>query len=295
LQGDLWRDKRFAKAVRASIGQTDRVTLRDARARARELMASIARGENPNASTASGMTLGDAWEFYKRGPGMDLTPRTIEWYGDHVDRGLRKRKNRPLFELARSEARELHERLTRMAERETTAAIATIRENSEKEFTGLMKEIVEAERRVAAQEFFCDSPVKVLARFGLETEPRSRYLAQLQAAAPAELAPHLGQHAASMKGKALSAAVLSVLDSMLAAERPFMATSLAESLVVADFKQGREALRVARNRTQEAIIAIRSFRAARHSPLSTVRMAVSCLAEDGSIELDNAASVLVNL
>ncbi|MGE0420729.1 MAG: tyrosine-type recombinase/integrase [Reyranellaceae bacterium] len=114
VQGDLWRDKRFVKAVRASIGRTDRVTLRDARVRARELMAAIARGEDPNASeSASGMTLEDAWELYKRGPGRDLTPRTIEWYSDHVDGGLRKWKNRPLSEIARSEARELHEKLTR--------------------------------------------------------------------------------------------------------------------------------------------------------------------------------------
>ena len=47
VQGDLWRSKRFVKAVRASIGRTDRVALREARVRARELMAQIARGEDP--------------------------------------------------------------------------------------------------------------------------------------------------------------------------------------------------------------------------------------------------------
>ncbi|MGE0420735.1 MAG: hypothetical protein AB7O88_00645 [Reyranellaceae bacterium] len=177
----------------------------------------------------------------------------------------------------------------RMAERETAAAVSTIRENCEKELIGLMREVVEAERRVTAQEFFYDSPVKLLARLELGTAARSNYLAQLQAAGPVEVA-HLGQYAASIKEKALGAAVLSVLDAMPTTERPFTAVSLAESIVGGDFKQAREAIRVARNRTQEAVIAIRSFRAARNSPLASVRMAVSRLSEDGSIELEAAKS-----
>ena len=45
VPGDLWRHKRFLKAIRAAIGRAHRVTPRDARIRARELMAAIARGE----------------------------------------------------------------------------------------------------------------------------------------------------------------------------------------------------------------------------------------------------------
>ena len=113
VQGDLWRSKRFVKAVRASIGRTDRVTLREARVRARELMAQIARGEDPNAPQASPeMTLAEAWEVYKRGPGRDFTERTMEFYEGQFRNGLRRWLKRPLAEIRRSECRELHEKLS---------------------------------------------------------------------------------------------------------------------------------------------------------------------------------------
>ncbi len=47
LQTDLWRCRARIRTVRMTLGRTDRMTLREARSRAREVLAAISRGEDP--------------------------------------------------------------------------------------------------------------------------------------------------------------------------------------------------------------------------------------------------------
>lgn len=113
IQGDIWRNKRKVKCVRVTIDRTDRISLREARGRARELMTAISRGEDPTAPLrATAFTLADAWELYRKNGA--LSPKTKQEYGGHLRRDLKSWLTVPLAELGhdRRMIREKHEALT---------------------------------------------------------------------------------------------------------------------------------------------------------------------------------------
>ncbi|MDR4501164.1 MAG: integrase family protein [Nitrospirales bacterium] len=113
IQGDIWRNKRKVKCVRITLGRTDRMSLREARSSARQLMAAISRGEDPTAPLRStALTLADAWELYKKNG--TLSPKTRKEYSGHLAREFKGWLTVPLDELGndRRAVREKHEALT---------------------------------------------------------------------------------------------------------------------------------------------------------------------------------------
>ena len=112
-QGDVWRSRRLVKCVRITLGRTDRMSLREARNQARQLMAAISRGEDPTAPLRStAFTLADAWELYKKNG--TLSVKTRKEYSGHLSREFKSWLTVPLDELGkdRRTIREKHEALT---------------------------------------------------------------------------------------------------------------------------------------------------------------------------------------
>ena len=65
VQGDVRRNGPHVRTVRVKIDRVDRMNLRDARRRARELMSQIQSGIDPTAKVAeSGMTLREAFDIH---------------------------------------------------------------------------------------------------------------------------------------------------------------------------------------------------------------------------------------
>lgn len=112
LVTDQWANGRKLRSLSVTIGRTNEISLKDARELAIEKKIAIRRGENPNHRPATGMTLGEAWEDFQRIRGRDLAARTIEWYGEKVNGLLKGLKQRLLSEITKSEARELHRKIT---------------------------------------------------------------------------------------------------------------------------------------------------------------------------------------
>ena len=96
IQGDLWENGK-RRTIRAKVGEVGKIATREARAKAKVLLGSIADGvdprpksEEPVAPVPNGPdpTLKQAWERYRDGH-MKRKGRsggTIENYRDHVER-----------------------------------------------------------------------------------------------------------------------------------------------------------------------------------------------------------------
>ncbi len=113
VQGDIWRNRRKVKCIKLTLGRTDRISLRVARARAREFMAALSRGEDPTApKTSAELTLSRVWDLYKKND--RLSPKTKNEYAGHLRRYLKPWLRIPLSELGadRRAVRERHEQLT---------------------------------------------------------------------------------------------------------------------------------------------------------------------------------------
>ncbi len=157
----------------------------------------------------------------------------------------------------------------RLSAEELRNSVLTIQRNAEPELDRLMKRAHELQVQAEAQREMWDSPVKVLARQGLGTSQRSDYHLQLSGAGPAELA-HLGQLAVGTKNPVLAAAVLSRLDALPSKDRPFSGQELAQAVGVEEQAKAVEAIKIASNRGQATINAIRAFRANRSNPLNNL-------------------------
>ena len=113
VQGDIWRNRRKVKCIKFTLGRTDRISLRAARSRAREVMAAISRGEDPTTpNPVTALTLGSVWDLYQK-TGR-LAPKTQKEYAGHLQRYLKPWLKVPLAELGadRRVVRERHEHLT---------------------------------------------------------------------------------------------------------------------------------------------------------------------------------------
>jgi integrase len=119
-QGDVRRNGRHVRTVRVKIDRCDRIGLREARRRARELMSEIQSGVDPTAKPrVSAMTVAEAFETHLGE--RDLRPSTVTGYRDQMERYLRKVRSRAVADLTRQDMRDLFEEI-RTKHGQTTAA-----------------------------------------------------------------------------------------------------------------------------------------------------------------------------
>jgi integrase len=110
--------------VRVKIDRADRIGLREARRRAKELMSTIQSGVDPTAGPEeTGITLEEALEAHIAE--RELRPATVEGYRDHLDRYLVRLRRRAVADITRQDCRELLDAITRRHGR--TAATSGLR------------------------------------------------------------------------------------------------------------------------------------------------------------------------
>jgi len=156
---------------------------------------------------------------------------------------------------------------------EVKTVFVEIRENSLAEFDAIMKEAGAAHEDVPSQRDFYASPVMTLNRATLGDPRRTQYVEQLRNAGRGELA-HLAQWAVSTGNAALAAAIVSRVDSMPSAQRPFPGIAVAESLRLEEHRKAVEAIKIADARFQAIVIAIRAWKTAQATPVNTVSLAL---------------------
>jgi integrase len=103
-----------------AIDRCDRISLKDAKAKAKALMSTIASGIDPTAKPkGTGITLSQALELHieEKRP----RPRTEESYRYHVDKYLKAWKNKPVAHITRTDCRDLFNSL-KSKSGETTAS-----------------------------------------------------------------------------------------------------------------------------------------------------------------------------
>ena len=125
----------------------------------------------------------------------------------------------------------------------------------------VLKSLKRAEEEILAVESQYATPAVLLAREGLGSDKRSRYLEQLSHSGPAEVR-NFAAHAVATKDKVLGAAVLSRLDALNKRDRDLVGVTrqeLAEALVGADFQNAQAAIARVKNRLREALNANRAF------------------------------------
>lgn len=111
-QGDVRREKRLIRSVRAKIGRTDLVRLADARSEAKRLMATIQSGVDPTAGVAStGITLEKVLAEHLKE--RSLSAATVKGYTYHMDHYLKGLRKRAVADITRQDCRDLLETLTR--------------------------------------------------------------------------------------------------------------------------------------------------------------------------------------
>lgn len=120
VQGDVRRNGRHIRTVRTKIDRVDRISLSDARRRARVLMSTIQSGVDPTAKTdETGITLVQALDAHLSE--RRLRERTVEDYHRHMDKSLKRFRSRAIADLTRADCRELYEHL-KVKHGEVTAA-----------------------------------------------------------------------------------------------------------------------------------------------------------------------------
>ncbi len=120
VQGDVRRNGRHIRTVRMKIDRVDRIGLRDARRQARELMSTIQSGVDPAAQKEeTGITVKEALEVHLSE--RELRATTIHGYKTHVEKYLKKFKNRAIADITRQDVRDLSSTL-RSRHGQTTAS-----------------------------------------------------------------------------------------------------------------------------------------------------------------------------
>ena len=119
-QGDVRRNGRHVRTVRAKIDRVDRIGLREARNRAKALMSQIQSGIDPTAGPdETGITLERALEAHLAE--KPHRPRTEEGYRYHLDNYLKHWRKKAVADISRQMVRDLFADLKRKSG-ETTAA-----------------------------------------------------------------------------------------------------------------------------------------------------------------------------
>jgi Site-specific recombinase XerD len=119
-QGDVRRNGRHVRTVRVKIDRCDRIGLREARRRAKELMSQIQSGTDPTAKPReTGITIAQA--FAAHVAERELRPTTAESYRTHIEKYLRSVRGRAVADLTRQDVRDLFEEI-KTKHGQTTAA-----------------------------------------------------------------------------------------------------------------------------------------------------------------------------
>ena len=110
VQGDVRRNGRHVRTVRVKIDRVDRIGLREARRRARELMSQIQSGIDPTSKPdETGITLKQALEVHLSE--RTFRPSTEESYRYNLDHQLVRFRGRAVADLTRADVRELFEEM----------------------------------------------------------------------------------------------------------------------------------------------------------------------------------------
>ena len=124
VQGDVRRNGRHVRTVRMKIDRTDRIGLREARARAKAIMSQIQSGVDPTARPEeTGITVSQALDAHLGE--KPFREATVESYRYNVDHYLARYRNRAVADLSRSEVRDIYERIR--TSKGQTAAIGVMR------------------------------------------------------------------------------------------------------------------------------------------------------------------------
>jgi len=119
-QGDFWRNGVREFSARKKIDESENISTREARNRAKGILAGIAKGirpgETPRANSGE-ITLRQAWERYRDAHMLrkGRSSTTVESYRDHVDRLFKDWLDKPLARLGRQPQLvvERHENMTK--------------------------------------------------------------------------------------------------------------------------------------------------------------------------------------
>ncbi|MDT3684750.1 MAG: integrase [Pseudorhodoplanes sp.] len=119
VQGDVRRNGRHVRTVRVKIDRVDRIGLREARNRAREIMSTIQSGVDPTARQGeTGITLAQALEAHlSEKPYREATSTSYRY---HVDYYMKRLRNRAVADISRADVRTMYEDL-RSQRGQTTA------------------------------------------------------------------------------------------------------------------------------------------------------------------------------
>ena len=110
VQGDVRRNGRHVRTVRLKIDRVDRIGLREARRRAKELMSQIQSGVDPTSKPdETGITLKQALDAHLAE--KPFRPSTEESYRYNVDHPLVRFRGRAVADITRGEVRELYEEM----------------------------------------------------------------------------------------------------------------------------------------------------------------------------------------
>jgi integrase len=124
VQGEYWKDG-TRSSKRIAVGVAGDISTRDARIKAKNLLARIVKGEfaeaaqdKPTLAPAPvGVTLRQAWERYRTAhmERKERSPATIRGYADHVERLLADWLDKPLRELGETPSivAERHDKISR--------------------------------------------------------------------------------------------------------------------------------------------------------------------------------------
>ena len=170
-----------------------------------------------------------------------------------------------------------------MVRRATSAARSEIKARSDQERTSYIKhagEIIELSRQ--ARRFY-DSPTKVLLRYGLGSERRSRLAEQLLGIGVDDLA-HLAEVAASTNDRDLAAILVAAVRAMAPSERPFNPAALAEKALGSDWTKAQEAMAIADRSAQEVINEDRQFLTGTHGGPHRIAAALRKSEETGVLD-----------
>jgi len=121
VRGEFWRDGKREFSTRLKIGNCQDMKTREARVKAKEILASIAKGVRPGdtAKTRVGeITLAEAWARYRDAhlERKGRNQKTIQGYTDHMDRLFKDWLDLPLAKLGRTPrmVADLHDDITSM-------------------------------------------------------------------------------------------------------------------------------------------------------------------------------------
>jgi integrase len=119
-QGAFWRDGVREFAARKKIGEFGDITSREARAKAKDILAAIAKGQRPGETAPirkGAITLRQAWERYRDAHMIrkGRSEGTIENYRDHMERLFGDWLDKPLARLGREPklVAERHDKITK--------------------------------------------------------------------------------------------------------------------------------------------------------------------------------------